>query len=202
MLRCTFKHKIITRCSVQTSKNKQALLPDWQYFLSSFSHSHISLQFFCLVHLQQTAKTAIIKPVPLINWPSDKFDSRTFDLGRTSDSFGFSWRASSTFSKHSRWVSDIWSSHHVRKNMNTCSQAPTSCWQHMPVPLHHSKVEIAQLRERQQLVTENGCRHKSDQGEREKTYTNRSPILLKFLAIFQGSNMWNKFLFKLSFTLA
>lgn len=90
ILRCTFKHKNITRFSAQTSKNKQALLPDWQYFLSSFSHSHISLQLFCLVvHLQQTAKTAMIKPVPLINWPSDKFDSCTFDLGRTLDSCGF-----------------------------------------------------------------------------------------------------------------
>lgn len=47
-------------------------------------------RFFCLVvHLQQTAKTAIIKPVPLINWPSDKFDSCTSDLGRTLDSCAF-----------------------------------------------------------------------------------------------------------------
>lgn len=89
ILRCTFKHKNITRYSAQTSKNKQALLPDWQYFLSSFSHNHISLQLFCLaVHLQQTAKTALIKPDPLINWPSDKFNSCTFDLGRTLDSCG------------------------------------------------------------------------------------------------------------------
>lgn len=78
--------------------------------------------FFLVVHHQETAKTAIIKPVALTNQPSAKFDSCTLALGGTSDSCGFSCSFQHS-SQHSRWVSDGWSSHHVRKNMDTCSQA-------------------------------------------------------------------------------
>lgn len=127
------QHRLLrtNRHSFQTDSILSAAFPIVTY------HS----RFFALLFISNKQQTAIIMPVPLINWPSDKFDSCIFDLGRTLDSCGFfSWRVSSTFPQHSRWVSDSWNSHYMRKNMNTCSQAPIFCWQHMPVPPQQQQI--------------------------------------------------------------
>lgn len=155
-------------------------------FSAAFAIVIYHSSIFCLVvHLQQTAKTAIIKSVPLINWPSDKFDSSTFDLGRTLDSCGFfpeefpALFPSTAGEFQTDGVHTTWG-----RTWTPAAKPQPSAGSTCHCPYNSSKVEIAQLRKRQLLVRGNGSRHKSDQAEREKSLRQQEPKTFKMSCNF------------------
>lgn len=201
ILRCTFKHKTLQDTVSRLLRINRHPFQSDSIFSATFPIvMYRSNFFFLVVHHQQTAKTVIIKPVPLINWPRAKFDSHTLALGGTSDGCVLSWRVSSPFPQQSRRGSDSWSSRYVRENVDTCSQATNLPWAARAgagAPAPPAALPEPRLTQPKQSKNclENGCRPKSDLGEREQTYFNQSPLLLSSLVPFQQSNMWNKFYF-------
>lgn len=196
ILRCTFKHKTITRhCH---SKNKP--LPVWQYFLCDFSHSHTSsIFFFFNVHHQQTAKTVIIKPLPLITQPSARFESCSLAVGGTLGSCVFFPVEFPALSPSTAGEFQMSGAHTTWGRTWTPTANPPTFYSTMCCSPHyngnHTRVEIDPVKAKPTTGERNGCRPKSVLGEREQAYTNGSPMLLKSLVPFCGSNMWNKFCF-------